>query len=155
MSCHSVAPAFVLGHNSQPQLDSWADVGKASTWGWTVKDLIDATSFPSAALRSVRLLLPLRPSPPTHTALQTLQYFINVLDVARAHVGAVTNPSVSSGKRYLLAGGRYNHEEAARFAAKAVPELKQRFNHTDGAPFSDLFKVDASDAEKDFGFKCK
>jgi nucleoside-diphosphate-sugar epimerase len=80
--------------------------------------------------------------------------FVDVRDVAKAHIGALKNPD-AAGRRYLLVGGRFSYEEAAKAIAKAVPEAASRFPSVEGAPFSPLFKVDSSAAEKDFGFKCE
>lgn len=85
------------------------------------------------------------------------QQFVDSEDVGRVHYGAVTVPA-AAGKRYLatsLKEGRINYDEVARLAVKAVPELASRFASTAGAPFSEAFLYDGSDAEKDFGFTCE
>lgn len=54
----SLSPAYVLGHNAQPDL-SWSNAKGSSTWGWATQ-LLDSTNLPPAqpGVRS-RLSLPL------------------------------------------------------------------------------------------------
>ncbi|ORY77578.1 hypothetical protein BCR35DRAFT_353106 [Leucosporidium creatinivorum] len=125
----TIAPTWVTGHNSEATLKSWSDL--RSTHGMTAKSLYDVKEFPPAGLSSS---------------------FVDVGDVAKAHIGALKNPQ-AAGRRYLLVGGRFNYPEAAKAIAKAVPEAKSRFPSVEGAPFSPLFKVDSSAAERDFGFR--
>lgn len=99
----------------------------------TAQSLYDVKEFPAAGLSSS---------------------FVDVRDVAKAHIGALEKPE-AAGRRFLLVGGRFNYEEAAKAIAKAVPETKSRFPSVEGAPFSPLFSVDSSAAEKVFGFKCE
>ncbi|KAI5481328.1 3-beta hydroxysteroid dehydrogenase/isomerase [Pseudohyphozyma bogoriensis] len=127
----TVAPTWVLGHNNEPSLKSWKDL--RSTYGMTTRAIVDVAEFPPASAR-------------------VTSHYVNVRDVAKAHVGAVTNP-VAAGKRYLLVAGRYSPEEAARIAAKAVPEQAHRFPHTNGSEHAPTFEVESTPAERDFGFK--
>lgn len=66
-----------------------------------------------------------------------LDYFVDVVDVAKAHVRAVTLPGVAAGKRY-------SYEEAARLAAEVVPELKGRLSSVEGKAFGETYAVESS-----------
>lgn len=50
---------------------------------------------------------------------------------------------IAAGKRYLLSGGRFSYEEAARLAAEAVPELKEQLFSVEGKPFKATYEVDS------------
>jgi hypothetical protein len=93
---------------------------------------------------------------PSLTRLHSDQAFVDVLDVAKAHVGAVLHPDASSTKRYPAVGGRFSYDEAARLAAKTLPQHKDRFAKAKGDLFAENdYEFDAKAAEKDFGFKCE
>jgi NADPH-dependent methylglyoxal reductase len=79
--------------------------------------------------------------------------FVNVSDVAKAHVAALTSPS-AAGKRYLVSAGPFNNTEVGHLMAKAVPGQAHRIPHTDGAPFATAFKIDSAPSVQDLGIKC-
>lgn len=53
------------------------------------------------------------------------QAFVNVLDVAKAHISALTNP-VAAGKRYLLVAGPLTYDDIVSKVSKLYPEQAGR-----------------------------
>jgi len=62
----------------------------------------------------------------------SLPLFVDVRDVAQAHVLALQNDSVI-GKRVLLSGGSYTLYDTVKLIAEKRPELKSRLPSLDGA----------------------
>jgi len=83
---------------------------------------------------------------------QGLPLFVDVRDVAKAHVLALKNDSVI-GKRVLLSGGPYTLYNTVKFIAEQRPELKPRLPSLENAtPETRLIsRIDTSVAEKDLG----
>ncbi|GAA5996796.1 hypothetical protein JCM11641_003377, partial [Rhodosporidiobolus odoratus] len=84
--------------------------------------------------------------------------FVWVEDVARSHVAAALNPSISAGHRYLLINARSSWKQLIRYSIKAQPELKAHLPSIPDQPTEDevptnMYSYDSSRAEKDFGFK--
>ncbi|KAJ7139431.1 hypothetical protein C8R44DRAFT_304434 [Mycena epipterygia] len=81
-----------------------------------------------------------------------LPLFVDVRDVAEAHILALKNDSVI-GKRVLLSGGEFLYYKAVQMIAKQRPELASRLPSLEGVnPEHDIIcKVDTSIAEKDLG----
>lgn len=131
LSPNSLSPTWVTGSSSEASLKTFADL--RSSHGLTVQSLYGVKAFPDAGMASS---------------------FVDVQDVAKAHIGALTTPE-AQGKRYLLVGGQFNYEEAAKAIVKAVPEAEKAFPHVEGKAFAPSFAVDASAAEKAFGFTCE
>lgn len=69
--------------------------------------------------------------------MQLSPYFIDVRDVATAHVRALTVPPVpvsdanAPAKRFLISGGVFSWKEAAAYLAAARPELRDRLPSLD------------------------
>lgn len=116
----TVAPTWVLGPTAEPAVKTQKDL--RSTAGMTFHAIVDTDSIPPAIFN------------PT---------FVDVRDIARVHVGAVTVPQ-AAGKRYIMVSDRFNNECAAAAAAKAVPEQAHRFSSIEKAPFGPTYAVDAS-----------
>lgn len=64
----------------------------------------------------------------------TVLPFVNVKDVAAAHVMAIENPEVAAGKRWLLNSGNYDDQLLLDTIHKVVPELKGKIPI--GKPYS-------------------
>jgi hypothetical protein len=101
--------------------------------------------------------------PFTHQPLADLsdlqEHYVSVDDVARIHVDAALNPTISNGHRYLLLADRSSWEKVARSAIEAVPELKGHFPPLPSTLAKEeeprsKFRYAADRAEKDFGWKC-
>ncbi|KAI5478174.1 ketoreductase [Pseudohyphozyma bogoriensis] len=124
----TVAPTWVLGASNEPSLKTYQD--RRSSFGMQADYIVDVDEFPPGGVN----------------------FYVNVIDIAKAHVGAIVHNKVASGKRYLLIAGRHSRPEAARLAAKAVPEMAHRFPSIAGAPFAPAYNFDSKAAEEDFGF---
>ncbi|ORY92509.1 hypothetical protein BCR35DRAFT_327635 [Leucosporidium creatinivorum] len=125
----TLAPAYVLGYNPQPNL-TWKNAKQASTWGWTAQ-LLDHTEGPPSDAPAV---------------------YVNSHDVAVAHVLALTSPQAAN-KRYLLVGGPLSYPEMVDIARKVNPEQASRWSVPEEAKQQREPKFDASAAERDLGFK--
>ena len=68
--------------------------------------------------------------------MQLSPYYIDVRDVALAHVKALSLPPSSSPseyeKRFLISGGVFSWKEAAAYLAEARPERKERLPSLEG-----------------------
>ena len=93
-----------------------------------------------------------RPLPPVLSP-----YYIDVRDVARAHVSALALQKVKEGtltdKRFIISGGEFTWKEAAEYLAETRPDLKQRLpDIISGSPLlSTLSKNDVSLAANKLG----
>lgn len=89
------------------------------------------------------------PVPPTKGPV-----WVDVRDVADAHLQSLLKPEAAGG-RYLLAAGVYCNQEIADVTRKAFPKLRSRVPA--GEPgkreAQTHFKIDATDAEKTLGLK--
>jgi len=81
-----------------------------------------------------------------------LPLFVDVRDVARAHVLAIQNDFVV-GQRVLLSGGPYSLYESVKLIAEKRPELKPRLPSLDNAKpeTRPIARIDTSIAENDLG----
>ncbi|KAM0756045.1 NAD-P-binding protein [Meredithblackwellia eburnea MCA 4105] len=125
----TVAPTWILGYSKDPSLKSLASA--RSSFGLTAQQVIDVPK-------------------PFYNPL--LSSYVNVRDVAEAHVKAVTSPA-AAGKRYLLIGGRYSMERNAYLLAQYFPEHKERIPLVteEEAEFRPTLTVDSESARKDLG----
>ncbi|KAM0756030.1 NAD-P-binding protein [Meredithblackwellia eburnea MCA 4105] len=126
----TVAPTWILGYSKDPSLKSLASA--RSSFGITAQQVIDV------------------PKPFYNPFLSS---YVNVRDVAEAHVKAVTSPA-AAGKRYLLIGGRYSNEKNAFLLAQFFPEHKERIPTVteEEAKFEPTLETDGESARRDFGF---
>jgi len=83
---------------------------------------------------------------------QGLPLFVDVRDVAQAHVLALKNDSVI-GKRVLVSGGSYTLYDSVKLIAEKYPELKSRLASLDNAKpeTRTISRIDTSTAENDLG----
>jgi nucleoside-diphosphate-sugar epimerase len=83
---------------------------------------------------------------------QGLPLFVDVRDVAQAHVLALKHDSVI-GKRVLLSGGPYTLYDTVKLIAEKYPELKSRLPSLDNTQpeTRTISGVDTSTAENDLG----
>lgn len=80
-------------------------------------------------------------------------YWIDVRDVALAHVKAMEIDS-ASGKRYILTAGSFSNADIARAAFKAYPELRSEFPmQLESDKPSDLYECDTTLAKEVLGLK--
>ncbi|KAL8280746.1 hypothetical protein RQP46_006750 [Phenoliferia psychrophenolica] len=77
--------------------------------------------------------------------------FVDVRDVAKAHVAAVTRPE-AAGKRYICSAGQFSCPEAMRFCVKRCPTQSHRFPSAEGAPFEPIFQDDGAKCASDLCF---
>lgn len=89
------------------------------------------------------------PVPPTKGPV-----WVDVKDVADAHVRSLATPEAGGG-RYLLAAGVYCNQELADVAREALPKMKARIpiGERGKREAHTHFKVDAREAEKVLGLK--
>ncbi|KAI5475819.1 ketoreductase [Pseudohyphozyma bogoriensis] len=125
----TLAPTWILGKTNDPATKSLKSV--RSSYGITVPMIIDTKKAAQA---------PHLPS------------FINVRDVAAAHVKAVQVPQ-AAGKRYLVIGGRFSPAKSAQILRKAFPQHLARLPEVtdEEAEFAPSFAYDSADFEKDLG----
>jgi nucleoside-diphosphate-sugar epimerase len=90
---------------------------------------------------------------PTYSSWAS-QVFVNVHDVALAHVSALTS-SVAANKRYLLVAGALGYSDIVKIACKVNPDQPHRWSLPEAAKKQAQPKFDGSAAERDLGFKCK
>ena len=69
------------------------------------------------------------------------QDYVDVRDVARAHVGVVTHSS-TAGKRYILAAGRMNNSLCANILRREFPSEATRIPDEPVQDFKPTFKMD-------------
>ncbi|KAI5476474.1 ketoreductase [Pseudohyphozyma bogoriensis] len=125
----TLAPTWILGKTNDPATKSLQSV--RSSYGITVPMIIDAK----------------KAAPAPH-----LPSFINVRDVATAHVRAVQVPEAAN-KRYLVIGGRFSPAKAAHILRQAFPEHSSRLPEVtdEEAEFAPSFAYDTTDIERDLG----
>jgi nucleoside-diphosphate-sugar epimerase len=99
---------------------------------------------------------PGRPVPP-HVRTP---YFVDVRDVARAHVEALRVPKVPTGgdlesKRFLLSGGDFTWTDAVIYLQETRPELKERLPVVGAveAPEGVLSTIDTRQAKEVLGIE--
>ena len=92
--------------------------------------------------------------------MQLSPYYIDVRDVALAHVKALSLPPSSSPseyeKRFLIAGGVFSWKEAAAYLAEARPELKERLPSLEGGVGSlpgTVSTIDVAPAKEKLGLE--
>ncbi|KZO97214.1 NAD-P-binding protein [Calocera viscosa TUFC12733] len=78
--------------------------------------------------------------------------WIDVRDVAKMHVAALSNPHAAN-QRYITAGGTYSNSQIAHILGKAYPTLVSRglIPPSDNEPPQAQFESDSSKAMRDFG----
>lgn len=91
---------------------------------------------------------------PTDSLTDLPQVFVNVHDVAVAHVAALTS-SIAANKRYLLVGGPLGYPDIVEIAGKINPDQAHRWSIPEAAKKQAKPKFDGSAAERDLGFKCE
>jgi nucleoside-diphosphate-sugar epimerase len=85
--------------------------------------------------------------PPT-----TSPVYVDVRDVALAHVRAVEIP-VARNQRYMLNAGHFSFDQVAHLIRQKRLELASNVPSSEGLPPSPHFKTDSSKAERDLGIK--
>lgn len=96
---------------------------------------------------------------PSYISTRTQEHFVSINDVARAHVDAALNPSISNGHRYILCADRKTWAQVARFMVEHQPVLAKHLPPLPAQPDENeeprtKFPVEADKIEKDFGWKC-
>jgi len=127
----TIAPTWILGASTDPSLKSLESA--RSTFQIPIQSVLDKEKvLHNPALTS----------------------FVNVRDVALAHVKAVITPSAAE-KRYLLVSGRYSNERVAVILRKKFPDHKDRIPEVteEEAAFPPFYSTDSEPAAKDFGIK--
>jgi hypothetical protein len=99
------------------------------------------------------------PSSSVLIALYSQEHYVSISDVARTHVDAALNPTISNGHRYLLIADRASWQQVGRAAVTAQPELKSHLPPLPESPSEEektfsRFSYEADRVEKDFGWKC-
>ncbi|KAM0756004.1 NAD-P-binding protein [Meredithblackwellia eburnea MCA 4105] len=125
----TVAPTWILGHSNDPSLKSLSSA--RSSYGLTIGQVFDV------------------PKPFYNPFIAS---FINVRDVALAHVKAVTVPK-AAGNRYLIIGGRYSNAKNAYLLNQFFPEHKDRIAQAtaEEAEFEPSLATDDESAKRDLG----
>lgn len=70
--------------------------------------------------------------------LSRAQHFVDVRDVALAHLAACTNPA-ANGRRFVLAGGRLSYTVASQILASEFPEQAHRLQLGGDLAFGETF----------------
>jgi hypothetical protein len=91
--------------------------------------------------------------------LYSQEHYVSISDVARTHVDAALNPTISNGHRYLLIADRASWQQVGRAAVTAQPELKSHLPPLPESPSEEektfsRFSYEADRVEKNFGWKC-
>jgi len=77
--------------------------------------------------------------------------FVDVRDVAEAHVLAYENPQ-AAGQRYFTVSGGYTYQQICDIVRKHFPEKRALTPEGNpGEPYPDVYKVDNSKAKKELG----
>ncbi|KAH8549332.1 putative cinnamoyl-CoA reductase [Umbelopsis sp. PMI_123] len=80
--------------------------------------------------------------------------FVDVVNVAAAHVRAVERPDKSNGQRYMLSGGTYNFQAVADILREQFPERQNIIAKGEpGKPVVDSKKFDSSKAVRELGIE--
>jgi len=78
--------------------------------------------------------------------------WVDVRDLARLQVAALTNPRAKN-QRYLACAGSFTNDESASIARAAFPEQSRRITQSSNSPAPAHYTVNASKAERDFGIQ--
>ncbi|GAA5910226.1 hypothetical protein JCM6882_001779 [Rhodosporidiobolus microsporus] len=132
-------PSAVLGYNPSPLVKTLKDARSsfALVAGW----LWDKKQFP-----------------PHDGKLYRPEFYVSIKSVVDAHVSAALNPAAGGGKRYALSSDRSSIELLVRAMIKAEPALASHFPPVSQEVTKEeqprgRYRVDASRAERDLGFK--
>ncbi|KAJ6544029.1 hypothetical protein B0H19DRAFT_1267335 [Mycena capillaripes] len=87
------------------------------------------------------------PLPPT-----VLYTFVDVRDVAAAHVKALDTPE-AAGKRFIVAGGYYSNEKIVDIIRKQWPEMELPRVEGDGMPEGGVYAFDAEPSRSILGIE--
>ncbi|GAA6010949.1 hypothetical protein JCM10207_004009 [Rhodosporidiobolus poonsookiae] len=132
----AVAPSTVFGIDTVPGTKSLEDLH--STLRLLLQQLWDKKEFPK---RDGRTFIP--------------ETMISIGDVAKAHVAAALNPSISNGHRYPLIGCRCDWPHIVKIMVERQPELAKHLPPVPETLEEPLSSYDfvADQVEKAFGFK--
>jgi nucleoside-diphosphate-sugar epimerase len=79
--------------------------------------------------------------------------YVDVRDVALAHVRAIERPDVTRNQRYLLVAGHFSFDQIAAIISSQRPALKSKVPETDGRAPAPHYDTDNSKARKDLGLE--
>jgi nucleoside-diphosphate-sugar epimerase len=87
------------------------------------------------------------------------ELFVSIDDIARAHVDAALNPSISAGHRYILIGDRKTWAQVVRSMVASEPDLKKHLPLLSDKPTEEeeprmKFPFEAGRIKRDFGWDC-
>lgn len=82
------------------------------------------------------------------------QVFVDIRDVALAHVRAVQLPE-AAGKRLILSSGSFSLDDVVKFIAQEYPDQAGRVAKWREGVSPKPYRVDGSEAEAVLGFRCK
>jgi nucleoside-diphosphate-sugar epimerase len=79
--------------------------------------------------------------------------YVDVRDVALAHVRAIERSDVARNQRYLLVAGHFSFDQAAAVISGQRPALKDKVPETDGRGPAPHYDTDNSKIRKDLGLE--
>ncbi|KAM0751175.1 NAD-P-binding protein [Meredithblackwellia eburnea MCA 4105] len=129
----TILPGWCMGPSEQPGLTSSKDLPPTCIDSWFL--LVD------------NKLAMTTPPPP-------FMHFVDVRNVAQAHITAITRAPAASGKRFPLIGGRWSYRRVGELLAEHFPEEKERIkiDGEEGLPDAHVF-ADSAMAEDILGIK--
>ncbi|BGP47821.1 methylglyoxal reductase (NADPH-dependent) gre2 [Rhodotorula kratochvilovae] len=128
----TILPTYIIGRSEQP-LDSVDGLSVSAAW---IREFIDKEELPVAPIQSM----------------------IDVTDCARAHLLAAQKPTISAGRRYLVAAHTFTGSDGAHALREAFPEQAGRFPDPRGErgwEKKESWTVDASRVQQELGIEWK